>query len=387
MVSAGLLIAVLTVAFVISTTRDRWKEIGERTQEIWWSMKPDTWIARDAIHSGPALTEFFRRYQKDSLTNEALESYIRELSSGPVSGQLILTLEWLCADAWSRGKINESLLRQSMATCMNVFSAVGTQSAHNGSMRYAVHTNMMGLSKMNGREQSPMTSQILDRRITINGKAVPDSAFSSSDFALPINPWFELPGLGNRIDLASITDLPDGEVKVEIQFTLRLTLAVPGKPTVTEEKQIKLSGVTKIVDRSQMFCMPLIENEANQPQAGSPKHFPSDVTVSSGIGKSTIWIGRFGTACFVGGVYMKTTGVGQPRWLGNVAILPGKGAELDVDFIVPKTTNLILIPNNELGVELFGPETTIQTQIDIPAGFIDWSIVSEDSPATTAPAD
>jgi hypothetical protein len=240
----------------------------------WSRYKPASWLVSNLAPAGGlrlrdhSLEELWRRLAAGSLDSETIATVIdhylaaSKATSRPASGinWEISTAVSFMEQGWQTGKLDEATARRTLQAMLDLELRVAPMAARGCTLRYALVPSDWSLVRANRATKI----SIENRHDTIGGMTVPLSAISNSRFPQPAK-YISLASHGDAVSLAQLpAALPLGPTTYEIHAAVRVTLAVEGRPTLVEAREVQLSGPTTIVDPPTMYCPQVTQARIDQ---------------------------------------------------------------------------------------------------------------------------
>lgn len=397
---AGLFTLVLALALTIPIGRDVWNWSQRKDWSPW---KPESWLVarlRDGTATYQDGNEVWRRIAARTLSAEALASI---LDNDIKAGAATRPAGWLSSGidqamsfmepAWQSGLLDEPRARRVLQAALDCRLNVAPRAAQGEVLRYAVLCS-----------EESLASNFRYTKLTIGPPHVTIAGNAIQSFVPEWAPLFnsktgeELRVAGNRIPLKDLGEkLPFGPAAVEIRLTITATLAVQGRPTLVESRDLVLTGSTTIVTRDAMTCPPLtvpqlksdgtideslppvIATLPSLPKDGHAKteYLPRITYQPDRDGERPVFRIREATTnalrsdAFFGDLSIRTSnGIETP--LGRVLIddWQAENPPLTID-LPPEPFDIILRPTPERGCELFDPVPIYYSTVVIPSSAIE----------------
>lgn len=373
LLATGLILFILAPATAGAILRESVRDIGPWASEKWLAAKPESWLLKNAATSRADENELTRRYYEGRLSDASIESYL-DWGLGQTTGRGITgAYASEVRKEWRAGRVSEALLRKALQTTFNVQLVIGERAAPGECLRFLIRTDDYSLSRfVTRREGFPKNDiDVSNLRIVVNGREIDRSAVVDDPFGVPI-PAFTLRDFGTRIDLKRLPELkPGDELKLELNFTLSSTIREPGKPDVTERRDLSLSGTSKVVAADQMHCTQLMRTVPDETDASQSRTEPAStdpagfqIYLTRREGRTSLEVSRKRFDSFAGELLMRVDG--QTTVLAMLVESSRLSTDIELDTMPPEDAEFFFRPDNALGVQLFAPLQTIQEEFQIP---------------------
>jgi hypothetical protein len=375
LISAGLVLAILTLAVGANSTRSAWPSISQWANDSLYAMKSDaSLIAEMQKNSRAAQEEFFRRWQKGTLKSGSIGLFLAdELAATRKPAWRIGGIVSAIREQWAQGQVSEELTRRAMKAAMDLQFEAAQSAAPRECVRYLIRTVDMSLcQRMQRSYRQTYEAAITNRKVRINGTIIDDRKIDADLFGVP-QFALVLDCAGTRIDAAGLPLVVGEQASIEVSFTLTLTVRAPGRPVLVETRDYAFADKVKIVDAKQMYCTQAMVAVPNPEDPSGPTILVPELELDTSSANLSITakgdrstLSLYGLRTPVAADLFMSHG-GRETHLGQVVSSDTLDTELELEFAPPFDAEFILRPNNSIGVKLFAPLQTHQGEIKIAA--------------------
>ena len=372
------------VAFGVSIPAGR-QTFSNASRIDWNQYRPSSWLVSQVVVNNridwPAINELHDRLRANKLSASTIRDLLSVLDRMPPPAPGMAasySLNWtapIARMAWRQEKIDEATVRKYAQAALDLQFIAAPQAARGHGLAFWVMSPDFEANR--GEPGSEISISFSNRQTFINGSPVSEKAIGPSLLGYD-EAAFAMKSMGQRIDFAGLDDhIPLGQAKVEMRMTATLTIAIAGRPTLVETRDLVLMTTPTIVEPAAMRCPPIfqkspnpelpIDDPANQAASQTlalPEALPTArAFVLGGVWKIELESASGDSGLTLGHAVLRMNGQDHP--LGDVCMQTRQPKTFDLDGEPTAGAQVIITPTPERGVDMFMPQETYQLPMTI----------------------